>query len=189
MRLLPMLAVTGAALAVVAIGGGLAKAATVAGGASLPRSVPADVPGQDNGGSIVEDGSYPNAAQIEQAENIVLISGDGHIVLADCSTSPQHNVGVMRVWTTDQIGPNNQGLVCFKVLASTGILNLRVPAVFEIDGDGKVAGAGHKATAKLTTDDGTQTSVTVNPDGATPVGIGADPNNEPTTLLQLKVTS
>jgi hypothetical protein len=43
-------------------------------------------------------------------------------------------------------------------------------------------------TAKVTTDDGTQTSVTVNPHGATPVGIGADPDGDPATLLQLKVT-
>jgi hypothetical protein len=84
--------------------------------------------------------------------------------------------------------PDSLGRVCFKVTAGSGVLNLMVPGVYEIDGDGKATGAGHKATAKVTTDDGTQTSVTVSPTGSTQVGLGADPNNGPTILLQLKVT-
>jgi hypothetical protein len=152
------------------------------------RLVVADLPGQDNGGSIVEDGAYPGAGDIEATQHIRLISGDGHILLADCATTPVNDIGVMKVWTTDVIGPDGQGLVCFRVTASTGLLNLNVPAVYEIRGDGQRAGAGHKATAEVTTDAGVHTSVTVNPSGSTQVGIGTSPNADPTTLLQLKVT-
>jgi hypothetical protein len=152
------------------------------------RFTVADLPSQDNGGSIVEDGAYPGAAAIEQAQNIKLISGDGHIMLADCVTTPVNNVGVIKVWTTEQVGPDGLGLVCFKVLAPAGLLNLQVPGVFEIRGDGQKAGTGHRLTADVSTDAGVHTSVTVNPSGSTQVGIGADPNAAPTTLLQLKVT-
>jgi hypothetical protein len=176
---------TAGALATVVVA---AVVAEVAAGASRPRSVQADPPTETNGGSIVEDGSYPDAAAIEASQHIKLISGDGHILLADCATPPVNDIGVIKVWTTDQIGPNGQGLVCFKVTASTGLLNLNVPAVYEIRGDGQRSGTGHRATAVVTTDAGAQTTVTVNPSGSTQVGIGTDPNADPTTLLQLKVT-
>nr|WP_239071959.1 FG-GAP-like repeat-containing protein [Amycolatopsis sp. SID8362] len=78
--------------------------------------------------------------------------------------------------------------LCFKALAPTAQLSLKVPAVFEIRGDGQVAGTGHQVTADLTTDTGQHTSVTVKPSGSTPVGVGADPTGQPTTLLQLVVT-
>jgi hypothetical protein len=138
--------------------------------------------------SIVEQREYPNAAAIEAAQHIKLISGDGHILLADCATTPVNDIGVIKVWTTEQIGPDGQGLVCFKVTASTGLLNLQVPAVYEIRGDGQRSGTGHKATAKVTTDAGVQTTVAVNPSGSTQVGVGTDPSADPTTLLQIKVT-
>ena len=186
MRTLPTLTALGAAAATAAVVAvvGLAGIAFGTG----PGLTAADVPTQANGASIVEDGTYPDAAGIEAAQHITLISGDGHIVLADCATAPVNDVSVMKVWTTDQIGPDGEGLVCFKVTASTGVLNLNVPAVYEIRGDGQRTGAGHKATAEVTTDAGVHTTVTVNPSGSTQVGIGTDPNAEPTTLLQLRVT-
>jgi hypothetical protein len=132
---------------------------------------------------IVEDYSYPGAAAILAQYNVTLISGDGHILFADCSTPPVDNVGVMQVRSTENVG--NNGLVCFKVLAPTGHLELRIPAVYEIRGDGRATGAGHKVKAEVTTDAGQHSTVDVNPSGSTQVGIGANPNNAPTTLLQL----
>jgi hypothetical protein len=145
---------------------------------------PEQVPGR----SLVEDGAYPDAAAVQAATNIELISGDGHIMIADCATPPVNNVGVLKVYTTDEIGPSGNGIVCFRVTASTGLLNLRVPAVYEIRGDGQRSGSGHDVTATVRTDSGDVTSVAVNPSGSTQVGIGVDPDNAPTTLLQLKVT-
>jgi hypothetical protein len=158
-------------------------------GRRYPAStVTATPPAQEAGESIVEDGGYPDAAAIQAAQHIELISGDGHLVLADCATPPVGNVGVLQVRTTDQIGPDGAGLVCFQVTATTGLLNLRVPAVYEIRGDGQHSGSGHRVTAEVTTDASVVTAVAVNPSGSTQVGVGASPDNDPTTLLQLKVT-
>jgi hypothetical protein len=143
----------------------------------------------DTQSSTVEDGNYPGAAAIEATENIHLISGDGHIVLADCATAPVDGIGVMRVDTTDVVGPDGAGEVCFKVTASSGVLNLTLPAVYSIRGDGYPAfsGNGHNGTAEVIPDGGVATSVTLKPDQSIQVGIAADPPGPPTTLLQLTV--
>lgn len=136
--------------------------------------------------SLVEDYAYPNAAEILVKDKVELISGDGHIVIADCTMPVQGNVGLLKIRTTDEaIGPDGIGRVCFKILRQRGLLNLRVPGVYEIRGDGQKSGAGHQVTATVKPDDGEQTVVQVDPDGSTPVGQGKDPDSAPTTLLQL----
>jgi hypothetical protein len=139
--------------------------------------------------STVERFAYPGAAEILESLNVRLISGDGHILMADCATTPVNDIGVVRVRTTEQIGPNGAGLVCFKVSGPVGRLDLEVPGVYEIRGDGQKANAGHPLTAVVTTEDGPPQSVVVDPSGSTQVGIGIDPNNDPTRLLQLRVPS
>jgi hypothetical protein len=138
--------------------------------------------------SLVEDYSYPGAAGIQASDGVVLVSGDGHILYADCATAPTNNVGVIKVYSSNGVGPNHDGLMCFKVTGSTGHIAMEIPAVYEIHGDGTAPNSGHQATADLTTDTGTHTTVTVNPSGSTPVGIGAGPTNAPTTLLAINVT-
>jgi hypothetical protein len=137
--------------------------------------------------SIMERFSYPGAADILERLHIRLISGDGHILLADCDSPPVNNVGVIQVWTTEQIGPDGAGEICFKVTGPVGRLDLEVPAVYSIRGDGQQRGYGHQLTAVVDTESGPPTTVEVNPSGNTPVGIGVSPSNEPTTLLQLRV--
>ncbi len=139
----------------------------------------------DEQASLVENFAYPGAEQILATYGVTLVSGDGHIVFADCATPAEGNIGLMRVRTTESVGQN--GLICFKVLGIPGQLKLKIPAVFEIRGDGLTSGTGHKAKAELTTDAGQRTVVDVNPSGNTPVGVGAGPGNQPTTLLQLDV--
>ncbi|NUO59721.1 MAG: trypsin-like serine protease [Hamadaea sp.] len=139
--------------------------------------------------SLVDDGvhPYPGAAEILAAHNVRLISGDGHILLADCATPAQGDIGLVKVWTTDEtIGADGLGRVCFRVTASSGVLNLEVPGVYEIRGDGQREGTGHQVTAQLRSDTGNQLTVDVDPDGSTPVGLGADPEASPTMLLQLR---
>ncbi|MET7819132.1 hypothetical protein OHQ88_29470 [Micromonospora zamorensis] len=162
---------------------GAAVAATFAGVALAAND---DSPTDTNGGSIVEDFKYPGAAAILAAQNIELISGDGHIVLADCGTPVSNNIGVIKVWTTEPIGQASDGLVCFKALAATGRLDLKVPGVYEIRGDGQTSTTGHNGTATVTTDAGTRTTKDLDPNGSTQFGIG-DGGEEPTTLLQLTV--
>jgi Trypsin len=138
--------------------------------------------------SIMEDYSYPGAADILERLNVRLISGDGHILLADCDTEPVDNVGVIQVWTTEQIGPDAAGHICFQATGSTGRLALEVPGVFLIRGDGQQSGYGHRLTAVVDTASGEPTTVVVDPSGYAGVGSGgADPNSEPTTLLQLRI--
>ena len=147
----------------------------------------AEVPIESDGGSIVADYAYPGAAAILEAQHVQLIAGDGHIVLADCATPAVNEVGVLKVWTTERLGPGGAGLVCFKVTAPVGWLTLSVPGVFEIRGDGQVTGSGNHVTATVTADGDGPTTVNVDPSGSTQVGIGIDSDNAPTTLVQLRV--
>lgn len=150
---------------------------------------PARTAQSDQQTTLVEDFSYPGADSIAAEYGVTLISGDGHIIFADCDSPRENDIGVLQVRTTEVIGSDGEGLVCFKVLATPGRLDLMVPAVYEIRGDGYAPGAGHDVTAELTTDSGQRTTVAVNPSGSTPVGIGASPDNEPTTLLRLEATA
>ncbi|WP_233512241.1 hypothetical protein [Micromonospora deserti] len=162
---------------------GLGAAGLLVGASAPTRAVADDAPP-----SIVEDFSYPGAAQILAQQNVKLISGDGHILLADCATPPEGDIGLLKVWTTDeQIGADGIGRVCFKVTARTGLLNLEVPGVYEIRGDGQRTGTGHEVTAELRSDEGEEITVEVDPDGSTQVGLGADPDASPTMLLRLTV--
>jgi hypothetical protein len=147
-----------------------------------PQSTAEDQP------STVEDYTYPGADTILANYGVVLISGDGHILFSDCATPPTGPLGLIKVRTTDSLGPDEDRLVCFAVTGTTGHLKLKVPAVYEIRGDGPTPGTGHKLQAQLTTDAGVHTTVDVNPSGSTQVGVGASPGNAPTTLLQLDVT-
>lgn len=149
----------------------------------------AESPVPASGSAIVESFGYPGAAAILAAQNVRLISGDGHIILVDCATPAEGDIGLLKIYTTDEtIGADGIGRVCFKLTASTGLLDLEVPGVYEIRGDGQTTGTGHEVTADLKTDDGEKLSVDVDPDGSTQVGLGASPDNPPTMLLRLRVT-
>jgi hypothetical protein len=139
--------------------------------------------------STVEDYSYPGAAEILATQNVRVLSGDGHILLVDCATPPVGDIGLLKVYTTDEtIGADGIGRVCFKVTAATGLLNLQVPGVYEIRGDGQRTGTGHEVTADLRDEEGEEITVEVDPDGSTQVGQGADPDAPPTMLLRLTAT-
>ena len=56
-------------------------------------------------GSIVEDFAYPGAADVH---NVILISGDGHIMFGDCTKQPAAGIGRISVFTQAQGAP-----VCF----------------------------------------------------------------------------
>ena len=111
-------AVLFAAVATAAIG-----SAGVALGADANTAVAAD-----QQPSLVEDFSYPGADKILTDTGVKLISGDGHILFADCSTPRNGDIGLMRVRTTDAIGTNHDGLICFQVKAIPGVLVLKIPA-------------------------------------------------------------
>ncbi|WFE53165.1 trypsin-like serine protease [Micromonospora sp. WMMD1155] len=135
----------------------------------------------------MDDSLYPGADEILAEQNVRLIAGDGHIILADCASPPTGDIGLLKIYTTDEtIGADGIGRACFKVTATGGWLTLAVPGVYEIRGDGQRPNTGHEMTADLVADDGEEISVEVDPDGSTQVGLGADPEASPTMLVQLR---
>jgi hypothetical protein len=170
------------------IAAAVAALAAIAAGFTLTGGAAAAEAGAEAPQSLVEDFSYPDADRILAQHNVKLISGDGHIIMVDCATPAEGDIGLLKVRTTDEaIGPDGIGRVCFKILGSTGLLNLEVPGVYEIRGDGQKSGTGHQVTATVKPEDGESQVVQVDPDGSTQVGQGEDENNAPTTLLQLVV--
>lgn len=132
---------------------------------------------------IVEDYGYPGAAAILASDHVQLISGDGHILYRPCP-APE-TPGLIIVRTTDRIGSAGNGKLCFEVTGTTGHLTLKVPNVYAIRGDGTSTAPGHKLKAQLTTDAGANTTVDVNPNADTQVGIATTPPGDPTALLQM----
>ncbi|MBE1497362.1 hypothetical protein H4696_004462 [Amycolatopsis lexingtonensis] len=160
----------------------------VAGAAGVVTAQGSETTTSDQQPSLVEDFSYPGAAKILADDHVQLISGDGHIVYTACPTG-QDTIGVIQVKTTEAVGSSLNGRVCFKVLGASGELTMKIPAVYSIRADGLSAGQGHKLKASLTTDAGVHSTVDVPSDGITQVGVGADPNGDPTTLLELVATT
>ncbi|GGM34454.1 hypothetical protein GCM10012275_02190 [Longimycelium tulufanense] len=151
-------------------------------GATVTLAAQPDEPSlNDEMPPAVEDYSYPGAETILRDYGVKLTSGDGHILFANCSDDGNF----LKVRTQEKIGADQKGLICFRITDTPGYLNLMVPAVYEIRGDGRAPGEGHKVKAELTTDKGDRTVVDVNPHGSTPVGISTGKDGQPTTLLRL----
>jgi len=167
----------------------VAVAVVIGGSAGVRGAFAANQTDTADATSLVEDYSYPGAAQILATQNVKLISGDGHILLADCTTPPVGDIGLLQVRTSEeQIGAERKGRVCFRLNGPKGLLSLEIPGVYEIRGDGLRTGTGHTVTAQLTNSLGDNLTVDVDPDGSTQVGIGIHPEDPPTTLLRLQVT-
>jgi hypothetical protein len=172
-----------AALVFVAVSAAATASAVAAATTTSGQQAPAD-----EQPSLVEDFTYPGAAQILATDRVQLISGDGHMLYTACPAGPDPNDLIM-VRTIDLIGPTHDGRICFHVLGPGGRLTMKIPAVYSIRGDGLQPGQGHKLKADLTTDTGTHTVVDINPSGTTQVGITTNPPGDPTTLLQLTASS
>lgn len=127
--------------------------------------------------SIVEDFSYPGAAQILAQRGITVISGDGHIMLVSCGAS-----GLIEVRSSGNTADKDPdpGHYCFKVTGSTGTLALTIPNAYQVKGD------SHAVTATVTVKNTTNT-VPVATNTWTGIGLGSGP--DPATLLQLDATS
>lgn len=171
-------------MALVAAGVAVSAVVGVVAAGTAVAATTGEVPTPDNGGSIVEDYSYPGAAGILSTYHVKLVSGDGHILFApDCGKPRPSGVGRVSVRTSE-----SADAICFDVLGPTGLLNLEVPAVYEVDARYALT-AGHKGTVDVVPDGGTRTTVPLDPNYATQVGIGTGSNSKPTTLLQIAITT
>ncbi|MFI0786745.1 hypothetical protein ACH4Q6_14280 [Streptomyces lydicus] len=141
---------------------------------SLPSAsaAPTGVTAGQEPPSAVEEFDYPDAAKILETKKIKLIKGDGHLLLADCGTSPQQ----VKVWTRG-------GDFCFLANAQRGYVTLEVTQVWALET------AGHPISADLTSRGKTETvnvSKSGPQNGYQSVGEGTTSN--PTVLVELRVT-
>ncbi|MGW7260204.1 hypothetical protein [Streptomyces sp. NPDC054834] len=124
-------------------------------------------------GYAVEDFGYPDADKIKAEKGIVLKRGDGHIILADCSSA----TGLMEVWS------RKNGKTCFRTTGTSGWLTLEIPMVFAVKGS-----ADHAADVTLTAPDATPQEVAVAKGEWTPVGESADPQARDFALVEIRTS-
>ncbi|WP_053202456.1 trypsin-like serine protease [Jiangella muralis] len=147
------------------------RMAWVIGRQAEPGDAPVTVTRPTGSDSIVENFAYPVDFQHEfagtsgwddwgadeaEALNFELLSGNGGIIWVSCTTTPQGGVGVIKVFPRllngdTEVGEPHLGVtaVCFKVLRPTGYVKLRIPNVFEVQGDSRAPGAGHDLDATV----------------------------------------
>ncbi|WP_282084762.1 hypothetical protein [Streptomyces tendae] len=151
----------------VPLGLGAAAAAAVAAASMLftpaPQAAADDVPPV-----AVEDFAYPDADRIHEDTGIRLISGDGHILLAECGPA-----GLIEVWARGR-----DDRFCLSVRGASGRLALEVPQVYGIKGN------DYRIVADMTVD-GAETSYDITPNSWTAVGETADPEGRDHTLVEL----
>jgi hypothetical protein len=122
----------------------------------------------DEQAPLVEDYSYPGADKILAEQGFKLITGDGHMLLADCPSTPG-NDGFIRVRR------NLKPIACFKVPAGqSGRLTMEIPEVTFIKGD------DHTVKATLA---GQSTAIDISKNEWTPI-----PGDKGSTLVTLVAT-
>ncbi|GIE77453.1 hypothetical protein Aph02nite_34030 [Actinoplanes philippinensis] len=196
MKAIPGFIAVGVAItAVIGIGAAVASAAEPTGGDVL--------------GSLVENYSYPGVpadlAPVLADRKVELTSGDGHIVLNSVvrvdENCPARVAGAGRIvvvagpqldgqaLTRSVVEPADTIQLCFDVLAASGQLSLKVPAVYELDGrTAAPAGQTVKSVAKIQPEGGQETVVPLSSKNTIQVGKGINEANADATLLELVVT-
>ncbi|MFD3548610.1 FG-GAP-like repeat-containing protein [Streptomyces sp. NPDC058655] len=96
--------------------------------ASAAGEPPAEAP------YAVEDGSYPNRANILGLTGADLIAGDGNITLTSCDGPHQIKVWAVKLKTSDS-------RICFAA-AGTGYLSVNIPRAYRIEAYGRDITAG-----------------------------------------------
>jgi hypothetical protein len=144
--------------------------------------------------STVENFAYPGAATILAQQKVRIISGDGRLLLADCSVPTTGPYEYIRLRTTDS-SVGARGQLCLKLdnqvkfgsLSSTAMLKLELPNAYSIRSDGYEEGVGHNINAvwRVGTEPAQMAPVPQN--GYLSIGI-ADPDvSRPATVMQILV--
>ncbi|MFE6690831.1 hypothetical protein ACFVFQ_30710 [Streptomyces sp. NPDC057743] len=166
MKLARRIIATGAAVAACAAA---VVATTTSSHASDPGPSVSVADGQFD--SAVEDFTYPGADKIEKEKGITLKRGDGHIVLADCSSG----TGLMEVWS------RKNEKICFRTTGASGYLALEIPSVHIIKGS-----SDHSADVTLATPKAKPQEVEVSKGQWTPVGESVDPEGREYVLVEIR---
>ncbi|MFJ9939538.1 hypothetical protein [Streptomyces erythrochromogenes] len=163
-----ILRIAGAALATGALTWAAVSGAT--GGADT-EGLATQAIADEGPGYAVEDFSYPNADKILAEQKIKLKSGNGHILLAECTGAPE----LMEVF------PLKNEKVCFRVTGDVGYLSLEIPSVFGVKGN------NYAAQVEMTT--GTeQKTFAVDKNAWTAVGQTADEQGRDFMLLEIRTS-
>ncbi|MFH8349849.1 hypothetical protein [Streptomyces sp. NPDC018045] len=133
-----------------------------------PAAAQAASPSAEQPPLAIEDFSYPGADKILKEKDLKLKSGDGHIVLAECDSSPN----LLRFIARDRED------FCFKVLGDSGYLSLEVPKV------GGVQSYDYKAKVNMTVGSETK-SFDVPKNSWKGIGENVDPVGRPHTLVEI----
>ncbi|MGI5450658.1 hypothetical protein ACQEVM_33805 [Streptomyces sp. CA-243310] len=122
-------------------------------------------------GYAVEDFAYPNADKILAEQKIKLKSGNGHILLAECTGAPE----LMEVFS------HVNEKVCFRVTGDKGYLSLEIPAVFGVKGNDYAARVDMSAGAE-------EKTFNVDKNAWTAVGETADDQGRDFMLLEIRTS-
>ncbi|MEV8312472.1 hypothetical protein AB0P36_35675 [Streptomyces flavidovirens] len=146
----------------------------------VPLASAADDPATlTNGGappSMVEDFTYPGAANILATKGIELKKGDGRILLTECDQAADQ----IRVLTVKDPVAGRDETYCFRATAKTGYLTLSLPRVFALEA------TNHPISADLTAN-GATTTVNVDKGGFESVGEGTV-GGARSVLVEIRVT-
>ncbi|WP_327286401.1 MULTISPECIES: hypothetical protein [unclassified Streptomyces] len=151
------------ALTWVAVGG-------VTGGTG-PENLATQSIADEGPGYAVEDFSYPNADKILAEQKIKLKSGNGRILLAECTGAPE----LMEVFS------HQNEKVCFRVTGDKGYLSLEIPAVFGVKGNNYAAQVEMSAGTE-------QKTFNVDRNAWTAVGETADGQGRDFMLLEIRTS-
>ncbi|MFD7079306.1 hypothetical protein ACFYXV_31170 [Streptomyces sp. NPDC002181] len=164
-----ILRIAGAAVAA----GALTWAAVTGGvtGGSTTEAIATKAIADEGPGYAIEDFAYPNADKILAEQKIKLKSGDGHILLAECTGAPE----LMEVFS------HKNEKICFRVTGDKGYLSLEIPSVFGVKGNNYAAQVEMSAGAE-------QKSFTVDKNAWTAVGETADDQGRDFMLLEIRTS-
>ncbi|MGW6971208.1 hypothetical protein [Streptomyces sp. NPDC054952] len=157
-----------------AMGAGALAWAAVAGGAtggSGAEGISTKSIADEGPGYAVEDFAYPNADKILAEKKIKLKSGNGNILLAECTGAPE----LMEVFS------HVNEKVCFRVTGDKGYLSLEIPAVFGIKGNNFAAQVEMSAGSE-------EKTFNVDKNTWTAVGETADEQGRDFMLLEIRTS-
>ncbi|MEU8819724.1 trypsin-like serine protease [Actinoplanes sp. NPDC048796] len=160
-----------------------------------PASVSFDDPAPVAEQSMVDNMAYPGAERILAEQKVKLISGDGRLLLADCSVPKTGPYEYIRLRTSD-LTVGTKGQLCFDIDrtvkfgrgSATAMLKLEVPGAYAIRSDGYEDGVGSNINVVWKTKDTAPQKASVPQNGYLSIGIAApDGSGVPATVLQLLV--
>ncbi|MFD3681159.1 hypothetical protein [Streptomyces sp. NPDC058613] len=157
-----------------AVGAGALTWVAVAGiatGGTTTKGIAAQSIADEGPGYAIEDFAYPNADRILAEQKIKLKSGNGHILLAECTGAP----GLMEVFS------HKNERICFSVTGDKGYLSLEIPAVFGVKGNDYAAQVDMSVGAE-------EKSFNVEKNAWTAVGETADEQGRDFMLLEIRTS-